>query len=347
MVGPDEAPSHPTSRAVEFLWLAAATGPPYDPRPMTELHQAVSTVVHRCLGVKAGEDVLVIVDAQTRAIGEALRDEASDMSADAVLAVMDERATDGTEPPPPIAAALAHCDVFIAPTSRSLSHTTARKRASDAGARGATMPGVTADMLGRVMAVDFDAMTARSQDVARLLESAASARVTCPLGSDLTLDLTGRPGIADDGNLTEEGAFGNLPCGEGFIAPVTGEGPIVVSSLSPLGLSKEPATLTVAGGHIVGAEGGLGPEYLDRLRAHGEPGTTIAELGVGTNDRARLTGNVLEDEKILGTVHIAFGASAGFGGTVSVPIHLDAVILHATLQIDGTQVLNAGRYALG
>ena len=76
--------------------------------------------------------------------------------------------------------------------------------------------------------------------------------------------------------------------------------------------------------------------------AHGEPGTNLAELGVGTNDRARLTGNVLEDEKILGTVHVAFGASAAIGGTVSVPIHLDVVVLNASLEIDGRPVLEDG-----
>src|ERR1700759_4223723 len=74
---------------------------------MADLRPAVSTVVHRCLAVKPGEDVLVIVDAATRAIGEALREEASEASADAVLALMDERATDGTEPPRTLAAALA------------------------------------------------------------------------------------------------------------------------------------------------------------------------------------------------------------------------------------------------
>ena len=130
---------------------------------MPDLAQAVSVVVRQCLAVQPGEDVLVIVDRATREMGEALRGEAASAGADAVLAVMDERATDGTEPPPPIAAALSACDVFIAPTSRSLSHTMARKRANEAGARGATMPGVTADMLARVMAVDFDTMTARSR----------------------------------------------------------------------------------------------------------------------------------------------------------------------------------------
>jgi leucyl aminopeptidase (aminopeptidase T) len=314
---------------------------------MPDLAQAMRAIVHQCLAIKRDEDVLVLVDGATLEIGESLREEARRLGADAVLAVMDERATDGTEPPRTLAAALAECDVFIAPTSRSLSHTTARKRATDAGARGATMPGVTGEMLARVMAVDFDTMAVRSNAVAALLERGSTARVTCPRGSDLTLDISGRPGFCDDGDLTGPGAFGNLPCGEGFVSPIGGDGQIVASSLAPLGLSKEPAILTVENGRITAATRGLGPEYLSRLVAHGDAGSNLAELGVGTNDRAQLTGDVLEDEKILGTIHVAFGASAGIGGTVSVPIHLDVVVTDASLEIDGQQVLDAGRYVLG
>ena len=313
---------------------------------MSDLGPAVETVVRRCLRVEAGEEVVVVVDLATRMIGEALRDEARAVGGDAVLMVMDGRATDGTEPPASIAAALAACDVFIAPTTRSLSHTSARKRASEAGARGATMPGVTEDMLARVMAVDFDAMGSRSKAVAAVLEAGTRARVTCPRGTDLRVAIDGRPGISDDGELTERGAFGNLPCGEGFISPVYGEGTIVAASLAPLGLSIDPARLTVAEGRLVAADGGLGPQFIELLLSHGALGTNLAELGVGTNDRARLTGNVLEDEKILGTVHVAFGASAGIGGTVSVPIHLDVVVPDASLEVDGRQVLDAGRYVL-
>jgi len=313
---------------------------------MSDLGPAVETVVRRCLRVEAGEEVVVVVDLATRMIGEALRDEARAVGGDAVLMVMDGRATDGTEPPASIAAALAACDVFIAPTTRSLSHTSARKRASEAGARGATMPGVTEDMLARVMAVDFDAMGSRSKAVAAALEAGTRARVTCPRGTDLRVAIDGRPGISDDGELTERGAFGNLPCGEGFISPVYGEGTIVAASLAPLGLSIDPARLTVAEGRLVAADGGLGPQFIELLLSHGALGTNLAELGVGTNARARLTGNVLEDEKILGTVHVAFGASAGIGGTVSVPIHLDVVVPDASLEVDGRQVLDAGRYVL-
>src|SRR5205807_9953134 len=97
---------------------------------------------------------------------------------------------------------------------------------------------------------------------------------------------------------------------------------------------------------IVEAQGGLGPQFYELLRVHGELGSNLAELGIGTNDRARLTGVVLEDEKILGTIHVAFGASAGIGGTVSVPIHLDVVVVDPSLEIGGRQVLDAGRFVL-
>jgi leucyl aminopeptidase (aminopeptidase T) len=315
-------------------------------RAMPDLAPAVATIIRRCLAVAPGEDVLVIADARTRAIGEALRDGAAAQEADAVLALMDERANDGTEPPRAIAAALSACDVYIAPTTRSLSHTTARKNATEAGVRGATMPGVTADLLARVMAMDFDGMTARSRALAAVLDTGTTARVTCPRGSDLTIDITGRTGFADDGDLTAAGSFGNLPCGEAFIAPLAGEGAVVASSLGPMGISEEPVTLTIRDGRLVDAEGGFGPEWRSRLTAHGDLGSNLAELGVGTNDRAELHGNVLEDEKILGTIHVAFGNSAAIGGTVSVPIHLDVVVVDASLEIDGQPVLDAGRWVL-
>jgi leucyl aminopeptidase (aminopeptidase T) len=313
---------------------------------MAELKPAVRTILDRCLAVRTGEEVVVIADPATQTIGEAIADGAKTLGTESVLLVMTERREHGNEPPRTVAAALEAADVFIAPTTKSLSHTRARKAATEAGARGATMPGVTEDMLARVMAVDFDRMARRSRAVAALLSEASEAHVTCPRGSDLRLDLTGREGTADDGGLTFPGAFGNLPCGEGFVSPLDGEGTVVVSSRAGLGISDEPATLEIAAGVIRNAHGGLGPTFLERLAAHGDAGRNLAELGVGTNDRATLTGSMLEDEKMLGTVHVAFGASAGIGGTVSVPIHLDAVVLDASLEIGGRRVLDAGVYVL-
>ncbi len=78
------------------------------------------------------------------------------------------------------------------------------------------------------------------------------------------------------------------------------------------------------------------------LTEHGPGGTSVAELGIGTNERAKLTGNVLEDEKILGTAHVAFGASAAIGGTVQVPVHLDCVVMRPDVSVDGEPVVRDG-----
>jgi leucyl aminopeptidase (aminopeptidase T) len=313
---------------------------------MDDLQRAVETVVGPCLGVRAGEDVVIVVDRTTRALGDALREAAAALGAEPVTTVMEPRSVDGEEPPAAVAAALAVAGVFIAPTRRSLSHTRARKAASDAGARGATLPGVTEDMLARLMAADFPLMAARSRAVAELLTAADSAHVTCPRGTDLTLELGDRAGIADDGDLTADGAFGNLPCGEGFISPVGGEGTLVAASLATLGLPDEPVRMTVRDGRLADASGDWGARWTALLDGAGGDGRNLAELGVGTNERATLTGNILEDEKMLGTVHVAFGASAGIGGTVSVPVHLDCLVEQATLDVGGTRVLDAGRLAI-
>ena len=107
-----------------------------------------------------------------------------------------------------------------------------------------------------------------------------------------------------------------------------------------------PARLEVRDGRLAAADE-VGEAFLSHLlEAGGEDGANLAELGVGTNDRATLTGQMLEDEKILGTVHVAFGASAGIGGTVSVPVHEDVVVLEATLELGGETVLDGGRLVL-
>jgi leucyl aminopeptidase (aminopeptidase T) len=186
-------------------------------------------------------------------------------------------------------------------------------------------------------------MRKRSAAVAQLLTEAAEAHLTCPLGTDFRLDLRGRSGIPDDGDLTAPGAFGNLPCGEGFIAPAGGEGTIVAHSEPLTGLQNPPLRVEVRDGVLADA---TNETFLAALDAHAPGGRNLAELGVGTNDEATLTGNVLEDEKILGTAHVAFGASAGIGGNVNVPVHLDVVVIDASLTIGGTQVLDAGTYVL-
>jgi leucyl aminopeptidase (aminopeptidase T) len=312
---------------------------------VSELDQAVRAVVRDCLGVREGEEVMVICNPATQGLGERLRAEAQAAGADSVLSVMAERASHAAEPPGSIAAAMAAADVVLAPTVQSLSHTAARKAATEAGVRIATLPGVTDEMLARVMSADMEGLRRKGRAIAELLTAGSEARITCPNGSDLRLGLDGRTGIPDAGELTERGAFGNLPCGEGFIAPVEGtaEGRLVVDgTIGAVGLDDEPAELQIAGGHLCSAAGSRGKRLLELLTAAGAEGTNVAELGIGTNEKAILSGEILEDEKLLGTAHVAFGASAAIGGTVQVPIHIDCLVLKPDVTVDGEPVVRGG-----
>ncbi len=309
-----------------------------------ELEKAVRTVVHDCMGVREGEEVLVVCNPATRELGDALRGEAEAAGSEAVLAVMGERASHAGEPPAGIADAMVAADVLLAPTVQSLSHTAARKRATESGTRTATLPGATVEMLGRVMSDDMEKLRQRGHRVAELLDRGTEARLTCDHGSDLRLGLEGRRAIPDAGELTEAGAFGNLPCGEGFIAPATAEGTLIVDgSIAGVGKVSEPVRLTIEDGHLVDASGPEGARLMELLTVHGPDGTNVAELGIGTNAKAILTGNILEDEKILGTAHVAFGASAAIGGNVQVPVHLDVVSLRPEVTIDQAPLVLEGR----
>jgi leucyl aminopeptidase (aminopeptidase T) len=309
------------------------------------LDRAVRTVIRECLGLEPGEEVLVVCNPVTEDLGALLRINAQGEGAEATLAVISERESHAAEPPEAVAAAMLVVDVVMAPTIQSLSHTEARRAATEAGVRIASMPGVTEEMLARVMGADMRELRRRGAAVCAPLNGGFEARITCATGSDLRLGIEGRTAISDAGVLTKRGAFGNIPCGEGFIAPVEGtaEGRLVVDgSIAGVGKLEEPVELTISGGHLTEASGEEGTLLMDLLGRHGPEATNVAELGIGTNEEACLTGNVLEDEKILGSAHVAFGASAAIGGTIQVPVHLDCVVLEPTVEVDGTPIVRAG-----
>lgn len=312
---------------------------------MSDLNRAISAVVNECLKVGEGEQVLVVCNPSTLGLAERMRGEAGRAGADAMLAMMAERATNGTEPPRAIAAAMKSADVVLCPTRQSLSHTAARREACEAGVRIATLPQVSEETLARVMLADLAELRRRGRTVAAKLTEGAKVRITCPNGSDLRMSIAGRDAISDDGDLSDPGAFGNLPCGEGFVSPLhtEGDGTLVVDgTMGSLGIARELSRFTIAGGALTGASGPAGAQFLELLQGAGEGGTYLAELGIGTNECATLSGNLIEDEKILGTCHVAFGASAGIGGEIQVPIHEDVVIMKPTVQIDGEAIVEDG-----
>jgi leucyl aminopeptidase (aminopeptidase T) len=168
--------------------------------------------------------------------------------------------------------------------------------------------------------------------------AASTCRVESPAGTDVEFRLGSRAAISDDGNLRAPSAWGNLPAGEAFIAPIetSAEGTIVFDgSLAGFGLLREPLRVTVVAGRATHADGEAGRWLLDTLDDGGSTGRLIAELGIGTNPSATLSGHILEDEKACGTAHVAFGSSAFIGGANLAGVHVDGILLEPTIELDG------------
>lgn len=313
-----------------------------------ELKSAASSILASSLALKEGEKFLVVTDPDRRRIGEALFEAGVELGAEAALAVMLPREANGEEPPGHVAAAMAAADVVVVPTTHSLTHTRARLQAVERGARVATMPGITEDMFREgAITADYAEVERLTKRVAAALDSAREARVVT--GSHrLRMSVEDRSAVASTGVYREPGHSGNLPSGEAFLAPREGttEGKLLVDgSIAGVGRLSEPVLLEISEGILVFASGPDGQRLLSLLD-RSEEGRNVAELGIGTNDRARLTGVTLEDEKIYGTIHVAFGSNDTFGGMVAAGVHLDAVVLEPELYLDDRLVVGQGRLHL-
>jgi leucyl aminopeptidase (aminopeptidase T) len=298
-----------------------------------------------CLRVGEDDSVLILCNDPQLAIAEALNDAAGPRAASVRVLAFDGGTRHGEEPPADVRSAMEGATVIFAPTTFSLSHTQARQEATRRGIRMATMPGITEEVFRRALDVDYGELKRAGEWLAAQLSAASSCRVTSPGGTDLVVELSGRSGISDDGDLSAVGAFGNLPAGEAFIAPLetSGEGTIVFDgALGGYGLLEEPVPVVLSEGRLVDTRGAVGEWLAATLDAGGEHGRSLAELGIGTNPAARLTGNILEDEKALGTIHLAFGTSAGIGGVNRSSVHIDGLVLRPTLELDGRRLLEDG-----
>jgi aminopeptidase len=311
------------------------------------LHSASLVAVRDCMGVREGEKVLVVTDEGLRTIGYALRGAAAELTPEVMVIEMVARRTNGEEPPEAVAALMKMVDVVLCPTSKSLTHTDSRRAASAAGVRVATLPGVTEEIMVRCMNADYHRIAERTFALCALLEKTEVVRVTAPGGTDVTMPIKGRQAHASSGVFREKGQWGNLPTGEAYLAPLEGlsSGVVVVDgSMASVGMVRDPIRITVEGGYATRIEGGVEAARLRALlEPHGKDAYTVAEFGIGTNDKAILTGIILEDEKVMGTIHIALGDNKSMGGSVRVASHLDGLVKQPTVWLDDQKIMEGGR----
>ena len=312
-----------------------------------ELKDIAKNVLVSCLAAKAGEEVLIITDDTRVKIGQALYDGAKELGCEAMLMVMQERELSGQEPPKAVAAAMKTADIVIAPTAKSLTHTNARIQAAANGARVGTMPGITEQMFSEgAMTADYDEVAKLTAKVTEMLTKAKVARVEKD-GCVLTINLDGRNGVPSPGIYREKGQSGNMPSGEAYIAPLEdgADGEMIIDgSMVGIGKLESPLRMKIRNGKLYEITGEKS-EMISVLLAN-ERNATLGELGIGTNEKAILNGIILEDEKVYGTVHIAFGTNTSFGGTNKADCHMDGIILKPTLYLDDTLVIDKGNFVI-
>jgi len=317
-------------------------------KKLTRLDTASKIAIRDCMGAKKNEKILVITDEQKREIGLSLHENAIRLGYFSLLVEMKSGKINGEEPPAQIAELMQKFDVVFCPTAKSLTHTDARRSASAKGVRIATFPGITKDVMIRGMNADYKAISKRTIKLQKILEKGKEIRVTAQAGTDISFKIAGRKIIPSKGLFHAKGESGNLPTGETFLAPVEGtsNGVFVVDgSMAGLGLIQNAnIRIEVKDGYATKISGGnVAKKLKTMLDKAGKEARNIAEFGIGTNDSAKLSGVLLEDEKVMGTIHIALGNNVSMGGSVNVPIHLDGVVKKPTVWMDGKMLMKDGK----
>ncbi len=313
----------------------------------TELFDSSIIALKDFLGLKKTETLLIVSDETKREIGRTLFAAGKQLCKEAFLVEIKQREINGEEPPAQIAELMKMVDVVVCPTAKSLTHTDARRNASKAGVRVATMPGITIETMVRCLSADANKVVELSLRVKALLENASEVRVVTEKGTDIVMPMKGRNVIESTGVLLNRGDSGNLPSGEVYLAPWEGKsnGKVVIDgSLAGIGMLSEPMTIEVKDGFAESITGG--PEaqkFINAIDSVGRDARAVAEFGIGTNYKAELCGMILEDEKVYGTIHIAFGNNVSMGGNINVKSHIDGLVIEPDVYADGELIMKKGK----
>jgi len=313
----------------------------------TELKNAALIALRDCMGVNKEETVLIITDELKKEIGQALHEVGKELCKESLLVEIKSREINGQEPPKAIAELMKMVDVVVCPTAKSLTHTDARREAVKLGVRVGTMPGITIDTMVRCLNADYNKIIALTDYIVQKLTGVKNIRVVTSKGTDVLMPVEGRLVLPSKGVLRNKGESGNLPSGEVYLAPWEGrtQGKIVIDgSMAGIGMITQPVTIDIINGYAENIYGGPQAQQIaDLLDMSGREARAVAEFGIGTNYKAILTGMILEDEKVFGTIHIAFGNNISMGGCIAVSSHYDALIKEPDVYFDNELIMKNGK----
>lgn len=315
--------------------------------PADAAQRALDNVLQRCLAIRAGEVVVILVDDDTDVrVVDLLRIGLDQGQCQPIVLAMPRMIIPGSDVVPSVAAAMKHCDAVIELTSVFIGSNQARRDANEAGVRYLAMPGIALDTFRAdgPLSVDFDELRTSAEQVGDLWTAASEFRLTTPGGTDLRGRIDGRPGRVLHGICRSPGSYMAPPDIEAGTAPIEGttHGVVVVDAdllFMGIGPLPEPVSLTFDEGRLIRAEGPESHRLSAMIDRCDDPRmTNFAEVSLGLNPAGHVCEVAMETESALGTAHVALGNSIAYGGNVAAIAHLDCVMRDATLHLDDVAV---------
>ncbi|MDR7500545.1 MAG: hypothetical protein QN169_12530, partial [Armatimonadota bacterium] len=282
-----------------------------------EVAAAAQKLVRDVMLVRPGEQVAITADTSSDGrVVEATAKAAYAAAAVPVVLWYQTTLGSGVEPPRPVAAAIADCDVWIEYAVGYTLYSAAFRRAMDRGARYICLSGMDADMLVRTVGrVDYRALVAMGEQLRALVAAARQVHITTPAGTDITADNGGRF-VRHSGKLADTpgepimlgGQISWSPLEESINGRLVFDG--CIWPPAEIGLVRSPVTLTIEAGIVREIEGGAEARlYKQWLAAFNDPNMyRVAHFSLGFNPGVRRpTGRIVEDERLFGCLNVGIG----------------------------------------
>jgi aminopeptidase len=348
---------------------------------VTKLIEAARVAMREVVGLREGEEVLIVTnfEGDVFPVARAVFDVTREMGGKPVLAVQELKTTytyaerlvlETIKAQPDIVVSLSANKMgkdphglmvgYVGRDGRRYDHIFDKLIDGDKRIRGFWSPTTNVEMFERCVALDYGAMQSTAQKLKDALQGKKEVHVMAPGGTDAYISIKGRSPMLDDGNFRSPGLGGNLPAGEVFISPAIAgvSGTIVfdgtVDLVPDAVIPREPVRVSLKDGYVSKVTGGAEAKGLLKVIEKGEQmarekglkdeernARHIGELGIGINYKAKMTGNLLEDEKVGKTVHFAIGAN--YDNDANALIHQDCLVLRPSMWVDERQIMKDGK----
>ena len=316
---------------------------------MTKAEKSAQAVINRCLEVKKGESVLILVTEPFLDIAQLLYKESLKKTKYTYIFLLPKNFYRvGLHSS--VTHFMQEMDIIIAVTTPSISAMEARIKANQTGTRIVSLPNITKPTFIRFVNTDFKKINRLSKKLSDILSIAKIVNVVAANGTKLQIPIENHQGYTETGLINIPGTFSHLPAGVACISPEAGkaEGELVVDS--GMNFDKEDPDkliLHIKEGRAARIKGGLSAKHLrQKLARLGYQSRFVIEFGIGTNDIARISGNPMEDEKVLGNVYIALGHNSINDENLDMDMSLHGIVYKATVEVRGKRIIEKGRLLL-